>query len=140
MSGGDRPRLYPPLEQAGNAPDRSVRRPGEICFTGYPRYKNIPDTSVENIFNWDPAIYTGKNNGFWVLSIRAFPNLRRMVPCRQVVIHKPLIPFFKDFTKMIRRFNYKELDEITKELEKIQYDYYSMNHLTREGLSKYRGT
>jgi len=50
------------------------------------------------------------------------------------------IPFFKDFTKMIRRFNYRELDEVTKELEKMQYDHYSMNHLTKEGLSKYRGT
>ncbi|KPL16471.1 MAG: hypothetical protein AMS26_04480 [Bacteroides sp. SM23_62] len=50
------------------------------------------------------------------------------------------IPFFENYTKMIRRFDYKELYKVTKELEKIQFEYYSKNHLTKEKLGSYRGT
>lgn len=50
------------------------------------------------------------------------------------------MPRFNNYAKMVRRFNYKELYKVTKELEEIQLDYYSRNHLNREKLSQFKGT
>ena len=55
--------------------------------------KDVAYASVKHIFNGNAAIETRKHHCFGKLTGVSLADASRMIPCCQVILHKPLIAF-----------------------------------------------